>query len=74
MQYSLEDGEENISETLGPCNIEENIMNFGNLIFPLPEEIKKKIREVEKASYKLNAVETAVIFNKVCLKEGLYPK
>ena len=49
-------------------------MNLGNLLFLLPQELKKKIREIEKLSYKLNAVETAVIFNKVCLKEGLYPK
>ena len=49
-------------------------MNLGNLLFLLPQELKKKIREIEKVSYKLNAVETAVIFNKVCLKEGLYPK
>ena len=48
-------------------------MNFGNLIFPLPEEIKKKIREIEKATYKLNAVETAGTLNKVCLLEGIYP-
>ena len=40
-------------------------MNFGNLLFLLPQEFQKKIRETEKVSYKLNAVETAVIFNKI---------
>ena len=42
-------------------------MNLGNLLFPLPEGVKKKIREIEKFSYKLNAVETAVIFNKIII-------
>ena len=49
-------------------------MDFGNLLFPLPSTTKKKIREIEKAFYKLNGIITAITFNKVCLKEDLFLK
>ena len=48
-------------------------MNIGNLLYPLPENIKGLIRKIEKEIYKLNGLETAVIFNQICLKEGLLP-
>ena len=48
-------------------------MSLGNLIYQLNAEEKKIIRKIEKTLYKLNAVETALIFNATALREGLLP-
>ena len=48
--------------------------NLGQLLYQLPAEVKTLIRKLEKFLYKLNAAETAITFNKVCMKEGLLPK
>ena len=42
-------------------------MNIGNLLYPLPENIKGLIRKIEKEIYKLNGLETAVIFNQIII-------
>ena len=49
------------------------INNFGNVIFHLPIEEKALARKLEKLLYKLNAAETAAVYNKICLQEGLLP-
>ena len=46
-----------------PIETLEIQQNFGNLIFNLPAEEKTLIRKLEKHLYKLNAAETATIFN-----------
>ena len=48
-------------------------MQIGNLLFPLQPEIRRIIRSYEKAIYKLNGIKTAILFNQVCLREGLLP-
>ena len=50
------------------------LQSFGSILYGLPTEIKKIIRNIEKLLYKLNSVETAIIFNQCCLKESLLPK
>ena len=54
-------------------NVGANRNFFGNLIFPLPSQEKALVRKLEKQLYKLNAAETAAIYNKICLEEGLLP-
>ena len=49
-------------------------LNFGQLLFHLQPEEKKIVRKIEKVSYKINAADTAIVFNNTCLKEGLLPK
>ena len=49
-------------------------MNIGSLLYSLPAEEKTLVRKLEKHLYKLNAAETAVIFNTTCINEGLLPK
>ena len=51
-----------------------NSTTFGSLLFCLPPQEKSIARKLEKLLYKLNAAETAVIFNRICLQEGLLPK
>ena len=48
--------------------------NFGQLLFHLNSEEKKIVRKIEKVIYKINAADTAIIFNNTCLKEGLLPE
>ena len=50
-------------------NIGLNINSIGNLLFSLPSEEKNLARKLEKLNYKLNAAETAAIFNKICIEE-----
>ena len=57
-----------------PIGTSSNTSNFGNLLFSLSPEERTLIRKLEKQLYKLNAAETAVIFNSTCINEGLLPK
>ena len=47
---------------------------LGTLIFPLPAELKREVRELEKVSLKLAKSECSVLFNGVCLSENILPK
>ena len=47
---------------------------IGSLLSTLPAEEKIVIRRIEKILYKINAAETALLYNKTCIKEGLLPK
>ena len=47
---------------------------FGHLLSTLPVEEKSFVRRIEKILYKINAAETAVLFNTTCINEGLLPK
>ena len=46
-------------------------MNFGNLLYIQPENIKKNIRNIETTEKKLANAKIAVIFNNTCLNENL---
>ena len=48
-------------------------MNFGNLIYNLPENHKKSVRNFEKINKKLINAKYSLSFNKCCLKENLLP-
>ena len=54
-------------------NVRRINYNFGNIIFPLPQEEKNLARKLEKLFYKLNAAEATATFNRICLQEGLLP-
>ena len=43
---------------------------LGTLVFPLPAEEKKAVRELEKVSLKLAKSECSLLFNGVCLSEN----
>ena len=47
--------------------------SLGQLIYSLHDEEKKIIRKLEKVNYKKNSCRVAILFNEICLKEGLYP-
>ena len=49
-------------------------LNFGEILFGLPMEVKRTARKIEKLLYKANSVSTAISFNEMCLKEGLLPR
>ena len=40
-----------------------------NLLYGLPEETKKTIRQFLKVALRINSTELAVIFNKTCIRE-----
>ena len=44
-------------------------MNFGNLLFFRPDNIKKSLRNIEGIEKKLANTRIATVFNKTCLKE-----
>ena len=48
-------------------------MDFGRLIFQLPQEQRQCIRKVENISKKLINANFAVIFNDICIRENLLP-
>ena len=49
-------------------------MNIGNLIYHLPEQLKRLIRNIEKTSRKVINAKLAIGFNRKCLIENLLPK
>ena len=46
---------------------------LGTLIYSLPAEQKKEVRELEKVSLKLAKSECSLLFNSVCLSENILP-
>ena len=49
-------------------------MTFGQIVHLLPQDERHTVRHLEKLAYKINAAETAAIFNETCIQEGLLPK
>ena len=47
-------------------------MNFGELIYQQPENIKKLIRKIENFERKLANARVAILFNKTCLNIYIY--
>ena len=47
--------------------------DIGSLLYSRPEEEKRIIRKIEKCFYKKNSSRAAIVFNEICLREGLYP-
>ena len=47
-------------------------MNFGELIYQQPEDIKKLIRKIENLERKLANARVAILFNKTCLNIYMY--
>ena len=48
-------------------------MNFGNLLFGQPDNIKKSLRNIESIEKKLANTRIATVFNQTCLNEYLLP-
>ena len=46
---------------------------LGTLLYPLPAEQKREVRELEKVSIKLAKSDCSALFNGVCLSENLLP-
>ena len=49
-------------------------MNFGDIIFELPQEQKVLIRRIEQTRKKLTKTKYSLAFNKTCLKEDILPR
>ena len=49
-------------------------MNFGELIYQQPENIKKLIRKILNFEKKLDNARVTILFNKTCLNENILPK
>ena len=54
---------ESSREKVGPVHTPVNTTSFGNLLFRLPAEERTLVRKLEKCLYKINAAETAKVFN-----------
>ena len=53
-------------------NINNRIkINFGNLLFQLPYNIRKKVRNIETNEKKLIQAKMAVVINNTCINENL---
>ena len=48
-------------------------LNLGSQIFNLPQEQRKQVRDLEKASVKLTKAKCSKVFNKTCLIENILP-
>ena len=48
-------------------------MNFGELIYHQPYNIKQLLRKIENLEKKLVNARVAIVFNKTCLNENLLP-
>ena len=48
-------------------------MDFGRLLFQVPQEHRKSVRKIENISKKLINANFAVIFNDICIRENLLP-
>ena len=49
-------------------------MNFGNLLYIQPDNVKRNIRNIETTENKLANAKIAVIFSNTCLNENLLPR
>ena len=49
-------------------------MNYGNLLFEVPQQLRDMIRSLEKEKKKLIKTEWSKKFNISCLNENLLPK
>ena len=47
-------------------------MNFGNLLFCQPENIKRSLRAIECLEKKLANTRIATVFDQTCLNEYIY--
>ena len=47
--------------------------NLGQLLFPLPQETKNLIRRYERLSFKIVRKKCSLIYNQLCIREGLLP-
>ena len=49
------------------------VSNLGSLIHPLPPELRKQVRDLEKVSIRQCKSDCSLLFNSVCVKENLLP-
>ena len=49
------------------------VSNLGSLVHPLPPELRKQVRDLEKVSFRRCKAECSLLFNSVCAKENLLP-
>ena len=49
------------------------VSNLGSLIHPLPPEVRKQVRDLEKVSIRQCKSDCSLLFNSVCVKENLLP-
>ena len=47
---------------------------LGELLYPLPADIKTLVRRLERSSFKLCKQKCKKLFNNTCLNENLLPK
>ena len=48
-------------------------MNFGELIYLQPDNVKKLLRKIENIEKKLANARVAILFNETCLNENILP-
>ena len=62
-------------ETLHRPNLNNySTLNFGELLFHLPQNNVKSIRALEKLKIKIIKEKYVLLFNKTCIDEGMIPK
>ena len=50
-----------------------SMVSLGTLLFELPAERRKPVRELEKVSLKIIKLKCSLLFNSTCLKEDILP-
>ena len=48
-------------------------IGLGRLLHPLPPDIKKTIRQLEKVSFKLTREKCKIVYNRTCIHEDILP-
>ena len=65
--------EVNYSLTMSCCQDETSEPSFGSYLPNLTPEMRKLPRKIERLTLKLSSARTAITFNQMCLREGLFP-
>ena len=50
-----------------------SVVTLGNLLFNLPVERRKSVRDLEKISTKIIKTKCSLLFNSTCLKNDILP-
>ena len=50
-----------------------SVVSLGSLLYTLPADRRKSVRDLEKLSTKISKLECSLFFNKTCLREGILP-
>ena len=50
-----------------------SVVSLGSLLYNLPVDRRKSVRDLEKLSTKISKLQCSLLFNNTCLREGILP-